>query len=396
VALDRLRAKLEGLPEALNEQLAGECWAQLREGFNRPFLALHLAAELYTARITLALTLDLGWEARLRAGTNAEELLRDLPAQCRIPVEWMLAFLVDQGLLIQEGSRVKLTGEPQTGLDEIRAFAARESGPNMATFDLLDRVRSVIPPFFTAGKPGEPLLFDLTTFPLWLAYFRNDNPVYRPNNLLPLMALRERLGEGGGRCARVLEIGAGSGSFLRMLYDDGTAKGYLSRIASYRFTDVAPAFLRRAQRELASEMPDLPLSFTAFDLNGDFDAQGLEDGGLDAIVGVNVLHVAKDLPAALAGLRRKLAPGGLLAFGECLKPSLEEPIYLEFLFNFMDSFRSVKLDPVLRPVHGFLTPEQWRVLLEHAGFQDIRPYPDARALMDKVPDFFVGGFGARA
>lgn len=395
MALDTLRAKLEGLPEALNAQLAGDYWAQLREGFNRPFLALHLAAELYTARIALALALDLGWEAKLRAGTDANGILEGLPAQCRIPVEWMLGFLADQHLLEQEGARVRLVGEPQIGLAEIRAFAAAESGPNMATFDLLDRVRAVIPPFFTAGKPGEPLLFDLTTFPLWLAYFRNDNPVYRPNNLLPLMALRDRL-NADGRAARVLEIGAGSGSFLRMLHEDGSAKGYLSRIASYRFTDVAPAFLRRAQRELAAEMPNLPLSFAAFDLNGDLDAQGLEDGSLDAIVGVNVLHVAKDLPTALAGLRRKLAPGGLLAFGECLKPSLDEPIYLEFLFNFMDSFRGVDLDPVLRPVHGFLTPEQWRALLEHAGFRAIRAYPDARALMDQVPDFFVGGFGASA
>ncbi|MBS1767729.1 MAG: hypothetical protein JST05_10065, partial [Acidobacteria bacterium] len=160
MALDRLRAKLEGLPEALNEQLAGACWAQLREGFNRPFLALHLAAELYTARITLALALDLGWESRLRAGTDADEILEGLPAQCRIPVEWMLRFLVDQGLLESHGDRVKLVGEAQTGLAEIRAFAAEESGPNMATFDLLDRVRAVIPPFFMAGKPGEPLLFD--------------------------------------------------------------------------------------------------------------------------------------------------------------------------------------------------------------------------------------------
>ena len=392
MALAALRAKLDGLPEALSAQLAGDCWAQLREGFNRPFLALHLAAELYTARVALALALDLGWEPKLRAGTEAEAILADLPGQCRIPVKWMLGFLADQGLLACEGGRVRLVGGPQTDLAEIRAFAAAEAGPNMATFDLLDRVRAVIPPFFTAGKPGEPLLFDLTTFPLWLAYFRNDNPVYRPNNLLPLMALRDRLPEG----ARVLEIGAGSGSFLRMLFEDGTAKGYLSRVASYRFTDVAPAFLRRAQRELAAEMPGLSLSFGPFDLNGDFDAQGVEDGSLDAIVGVNVLHVAKNLPLALKGIRRKLRPGGLLAFGECLKPSLDEPIYLEFLFNFMDSFRGVELDPTLRPVHGFLTPEQWRALLEHAGFHDIRPYPDARALMDKVPDFFVGGFGALA
>lgn len=392
MALALLHAKLDGMPEALAKELPGEAWVQLREGFSRPFLALHLAAELYTARVALALALDLGWEARLRAGTNADELMSDLPEQCRISVNWMLHFLSEQQLLVREGDRVRLVGAPQIDLEEIRAYAAKEAGSNMATFDLLDHVRAVIPPFFTLGKPGEPLLFDLTTFPLWLTYFRNDNPIYRPNNLLPVMAVRDRLPEG----ARILELGAGSGSFLRLLHEDGQARGYLDRIASYRFTDVAQAFLRRAQRELVAEMPELQLSFGAFDINGDLDAQSVADGSLDVIVGVNVLHVAKDLPAVLAALRRKLRPGGLLAFGECLKPSLEEAIYLEFIFNFMDSFRRVKLDPVLRPMHGFLTPEQWRGLLEQAGFHDIRAYPDARPIMDKVPDFFVGGFGALA
>ena len=387
-----LQAKLEGLPEALAKELAGDRWAQVRAGFSRPFLALHLAAELYTARLALALALDLGWEDRLRSGTDAEAILLGLPDQCRIPVSWMLRFLTDQGLLAREGGRVRLLGEAQTDLAEIRAFALEHSGPNMATFDLLDRVRVVIPPFFTAGRPGEPLLFDLTTFPLWLAYFRNDNPIYRPNNLLPVMALRDRLPEQ----ARIMEIGGGSGSFLRLLYEDARENGYLTRIASYRFTDVAPAFLRRAQRELVPELPGLALSFGPFDLNGDFDAQGLEDGSLDAIVGVNVLHVAKSLPRALAGIHRKLRPGGLLVFGECLKPTQEEPIYLEFLFNFLDSFRNVELDPRSRPTHGFLTPGQWPGLLEQAGFRDIRLYPDTRAIMDKVPDFFVGGFGALA
>lgn len=392
MSLAALRAKLDGMPEKLANELPGEAWSQLREGFSRPFLALHLAAELYTARVALALALDLGWEARLREGTDAEAILAGLPEQCRIPVTWMLGFLLDQGLLARTERGVRLAGEPQTDLAEIRAFAADEAGAGMATFDLLDHVREVIPPFFTQGKPGEPLLFDLTTFPLWLAYFRNDNPIYRPNNLLPVMALRDRLPVG----ARVLEIGAGSGSFLRLLHEDGKAKGYLPRIASYRFTDVAQAFLRRAQRELVAEMPELALSFGTFNLNGDFAAQGVEEGGFDAIVGVNVLHVAKDLPGVLADLRRALRPGGILAFGECLKPSLDEPIYLEFLFNFMDSFRGVTLDSVMRPMHGFLTPELWEALLARAGFREIRIYPDIRAIMDTVPDFFVGGFGALA
>src|SRR6185437_11815631 len=101
-------------------QLRGDRWAELRAGFSRPFLALHLAAELYTARVALALSLDLGWEAKLRAGTDAAGILADLPAQCRIPVTWMLGFLADEGLLVREGGRVRLDGEPDIDLAEVR------------------------------------------------------------------------------------------------------------------------------------------------------------------------------------------------------------------------------------------------------------------------------------
>jgi SAM-dependent methyltransferase len=281
---------------------------------------------------------------------------------------------------------------PDLDLEELRARCEADAPGHLANLDLLDATLRAIPPFFTEGASGEKLLFDLSLFNLWLAYFRNDNKAYLPNNLLPLAALRDGLPEG----ARILELGAGAGSFAMLLAQDAASKGYLGRIREFRFTDIAPAFLRRAQREMKEKAPGLPMSFAHLDLNGDLEAQGLEDGSLDAIVAVNVLHLAKDLPRDLAALRRKLAPGGRLILGECMKPDLGAPIFVEFLFNFLGAFRDVDLDPELRPAHGFLTPEAWEKVLRHAGFSEVRPYPDVRRLMDLVPGFFVGALAARA
>jgi SAM-dependent methyltransferase len=347
---------------------------------------------MYTARTCLLLLFDLGWEAQLRSGITLDGLCAGLPAQARKPLAWMLPFLVSEGLLAREDDSFRLTGEPDLDLAGLRAAVDAEAPGHGVNFDLLDGVRSHIQPFFTEGKAGEGLLFDLALYPLWLTYFRNENLGYYPNNLLTLLALRQGLPEG----ARVLELGAGAGSFAQLLARHSTAEGWLSRIAEYRFTDVAPTFLRRAQRDLKTLAPGLPLSFQALDLNRPLGEQGIEAASLDAIVGINVLHVAQDLAATLSDLRTRLKPGGRLVLGECMKPHLDAPLYLEFFFSFIRSFTEVSLDPRWRPRHGFLTPEIWNDALRHAGFQDVQHNPPPRPLMDRHPAFTVGAIAAMA
>jgi SAM-dependent methyltransferase len=303
----------------------------------------------------------------------------------------MLPFLANEELLIREGDRFTLKGEPDLDLLSLREIVAVEAPGHQANFDLLDGVRSHIRAYFTEGKAGEALLFDLALFPHWLSYFRNENLAYFPNNLLTLLALRKGLPEG----AKVLELGAGAGSFAQLVAHRGAEEGWLSRITEYVFTDVAPTFLRRAQRELKTLAPGLPLRFQALDLNRPLGEQGIAPHSLDAIVGTNVLHVARDLEATLRDLRSHLKPAGRLVIGECVKPDLTRPIYLEFFFNFISSFTEVKLDPEWRPVHGFLSPELWNKALHHAGFADVDFLPPPRPLMDQFPTFNASGITAR-
>jgi len=384
--------RLGPIEEPPGLDLLGPWGPELLPLFSRPVLVLHRASATYTARTCLLLLFDLGWEPRLRAGTSLDALCEGLPDQARKPLAWMLPFLAKEGLLEHRADNFRLSGAPELDLAGIREAVEREAPGHGANFDLLDGVRSHIRPFFTEGRAGEGLLFDLTLFPLWLSYFRNENLGYFPNNLLTLLALREGLPEG----ARVLELGAGAGSFAQLVAQRGAAEGWLPRIADYRFTDVAPAFLRRAQRELKALAPGLPLSFQALDLNHSAAGQGIEPASLDAIIGINVLHVAQDLERTLRDLRTCLKPGGRIVLGECMKPNLDTPLYLEFFFSFIKSFTEVTLDPRWRPRHGFLTPEAWAIALSHAGYTDIRFVPPPRPLMDQHPGFTVGAIAARA
>ena len=385
-------SNLDSLPSLPDLGLGARAQSQASKVFSRSFVALQDASELYTARVVMALALDLGWETSLRKGATVDELLdRDnLHPQSRFPTEWMLPFLADMGLLRRDDDRYFLEGNPDLDLREIRAFAAREAPGHDPNFDLLDAVLRSIKPFFLDGKPGEHLLFAPDIFPLWLTFFRNENLAYVFNNLVTVIALREGLAPG----SRILELGGGVGSFAQLLARDGTEGGYLNHISDYRFTDIAPTFLRKAQRELRGNAPGLPLSFSLLDINRPFPDQGMEDSSYDAIVGINVVHVAVDLQDALKRLRGLLKPGGRLVLGECMKPDLARPLYLEFYFKFMKGFTNVTLDAELRPCSGFLTPELWEKALLTAGFSRVRRVPDTRALMKELPAFYVGALVA--
>ncbi len=370
----------------LSRELPEDC--RIEGLFSRPFVVLHAVSDVYTVRTTLGLALDLGWEDRLRAGATLEELLQGFRPPSTVPADWMLRFLVEKDLLTQRGGRYFLEGTPSLDLLELREIAEQEAPGHLHNLDLLDAVRSHVRPYFMEGKSGDACLFDLAVFPLWLDYFRNENILYRSNNVFALAALRRMLRPG----FRVLELGGGAGSFAQLLATLPVEE--LAQISDYRFTDIAPTFLRRAQRGLRDTAPGIPFSFSSLDLNRALDAQGLEGVTYDAIVGINVLHVAKDLPAALSRLKAHLAPGGQLILGECLKPDLAKPIYLEFFFQFMASFTEVLTDTELRPAHGFLTPEIWMRLLRSAGFHQVENIPDVRHLMDRFPAFNVGAFSA--
>lgn len=352
----------------------------------KPFLAIQTALKIYTARCSMLLAFELGFEDRLRRGATLGELMADLHPQSRFPLGWMLPFLVNEGLLTEQDGRYRLEHQPDLALQPIRDFAEAAAPGNPIGFDLMDAVRQRILPFFTEGRNGESLLFDLSVFPKWVEYFQDEGLTYHQNNLLTLFALRDELPSS----ARILEIGGGTGSFAALFARDSLQRGTIDRLAEYRFTDLAPAFVRRAQRELGGRAPGLPLTYGSLDLNRPFADQGLGDARFDAIVGVNVLHVARDLQAALRELRAHLAPGGRLVAGECMKPDLRQAIFTEFFFQFMTGYTQVNLDPALRPVHGFLCADAWEANLRAAGFTRILHRPDTRPIQKIFPHFYVG------
>jgi SAM-dependent methyltransferase len=237
--------------------------------------------------------------------------------------------------------------------------------------------------------PGEQALFDPEGVSAWLRYFANANPLYAVSNAVGAVAAARALAPDGGA---VLELGGGFGSGAEALLARLAAAG---RRPAYRFTELAPMFLKRAERSLRARFADWPLEFGPLDINRPFAEAGIAPGAYALAYGVNVVHVARDLGATLGEIRTALAPGAAVVIAECVRPFAGQPIYVEFVFNFLENFTGVATDPETRPNHGFLTPENWRRAFRAAGFESPEILPDVESLAKHYDAFFVAAVSAR-
>ena len=244
------------------------------------------------------------------------------------------------------------------------------------------------PAFFAGTKCGEEILFAPNRLPLWIRYFSNDNGLYAINNTLGAEILARSVPAG----AEILEVGGGCGSAA-----EAALRRLQSDVARYRFTEIVPAFARRGERAArAAASPATVVEAARLDMTRPWADQGVPPGSFDAVYSVNCFHVAPDLGFVLAEANAALKRGGAVVVSECIRPSVHDrPTYVEFIFDFLESFTNVTTDPLLRPTHGFLTPDAWRRSFVAAGFPIVEVVPDVDRLARHYPDFFVGAVVAR-
>ncbi|MEH0073902.1 class I SAM-dependent methyltransferase [Pannonibacter sp. Pt2] len=98
--------------------------------------------------------------------------------------------------------------------------------------------------------------------------------------------------------ANVLEAGCGTGT---------TALRLAGSVADILGTDISGAMIAIARRKLLE--PDAPANVT-FEI-ASLDDESLPEGPFDAVLAFNILHLPRNLDAALSALGRRVRPGGL-------------------------------------------------------------------------------------
>jgi len=267
---------------------------------------------------------------------------------------------------------------------ELRETILAEFPSLSPTLDLIDVAAQGYPDFLRGSRDGNSILFDPAFPTLWDEYFDNENPLYAAGNTLASHTVGE---EFSGRTQtsklKVFEAGAGCGSAAQALLDR-----VADRVGSYTLSDISPGFLRKARAGLSRHPAsgNIHFGYKLLDLNRPSERWGVEAQSFDLVYAVNVLHAVRDLVETLRGLRRLLVEKGVLVMGECVRPARGHPVHPEFVFQLLEEFRNVVLDPELRPEPGFLDARSWRASLQSAGFQRVRFVPEFEAAVAAYPE----------
>ncbi|MBZ0112667.1 MAG: methyltransferase [Thermoanaerobaculia bacterium] len=368
--------------------------------FNDNFYYSWELIDRYGREWVIELAHDLGLEDPLREPVTLgalQDRLNFVPAFSHA-LSWIVRGLEEAGHVAAAGTGDSTTYALQRSLPPSHREAVRraclETDPaNQPTLDLLDAAARAYPAVARGEVKGQEALFGLGQTQLWLDYFSNANPIYAVNNHLAAHVAVLHLAPGP---LRILEVGAGAGSGSEALLAALTAQGRLSDIELYHFTEPSPFFRRRAERGFRAAYPDLPWQFGGLDLDEEIPAPTVEREGYDLIYAVNVIHVARDLDRSLPQLRAALRPGGWLVAAESIRPHAGRTISTEMIFQILEDFWDVELDPERRPTPGFLTPEQWTRLFEENGFVDVEVLPDHYRIREVYPRFCTGVVCGRA
>ena len=384
--------------QEFSDHLRGSLDPTLRVFFPQEFVVCCEWFDRFTTETACRDLERLGLAEEFEAPATPEEALsrKGYVPRAAVCLRWMLEKLTDEGLFermpAEDSARFRrllpLPADPET--PKRRALAIDPS--SAPGFAVVDELSQHIEEFFRGEKTGEEILFSPGRLSLWFDYFNNANLLYSVNNRLGAEAVARVLA--ATRPSTILEIGGGAGSAAAALLERLEADGGLSRVERYIFTEPVPTFLRRGERSLKQRFPSVALEARKLDMNLPFEEQGIPPGSVDLLYAVNTVHVARDLAATLAHIHRCLKPGGHAVFSECVRPHAGQPIYVEFIFNFLENFVNVRLDPEIRPTHGFLTPQNWRAALSRAGFAGVHLLPDVERLAGEFPHFFVAAIVA--
>ncbi len=355
--------------------------------------------EEYVFRLTLEVFQRSGLVAIFAKAQSTDEAIAGAgfnPRVARVPLDWILRGLADRGVLHADthgpAPRYRLPGE----LPELHAAAVREAQERhdpsaLPAYTIASLAAEHYPAVLRGETTGEKVLFAPERINAWCDYFSNENAVYSVSNTIGAIACDAALPENGGA---ILELGGGLGSGAGAFLSRLQARGRLAGVSSYRFTEISIPFLRRGQKDLVARFPEVPLASARLDMDKPFAEGGVEPGAYALVHGVNTLHVAHDIAFTLGEIRTALGPGGSAVFSECVRPFPGQPIYVEFVFNLLQSFRDPLLVPAWRPNGGFLTPEQWTVAFEANGFREVRIVPDIASVRDAYPTFVVAAIVA--
>jgi len=307
---------------------------------------------------------------------SADEIIVKLNfvPKAKFALEWMLLFLNQHNFL----KKIENNGVPQYYYESRCNIEPQKFFTKIVKLDegiipscnLIEYVIRECPNFFKGLKSGFEIVFASNKMALWRDYFSNNNSGYRVYNSLGAFGVLKWFLQKNK--IKLLELGGGMGSASSLLIDELKQKNMLCRIGEYIFSDISPLFLRLGNIAVMNHAPqDFQYTLKKIDFNTPLVEQDIKENDIDIVYGVNALHIAKNLIKTSKEIYKVIKPGGLLIISESVRTNPTDTLIQEIIFNLLDDYSNVELEPCLRTTPGFLPYEQWRKIFKTAGFKNI-------------------------
>lgn len=276
----------------------------------------------------------------------------------------------DETSIEKLNTRMALLGEDYVATMEFLQFGNDKFEHSLKTDpDFLDKILS--------GRESEhqELWFRAT----------NVDPLQNAHGIMGAHAI-DKLFDAGD----ILEIGGGTGAGIRNLFQHLDSKGGFGRINRYIFTDISAKFIMSTRHEIQRDYPGVDTDWRFADLNKPLSEQKIEKQSVDLIYAVNAAHVAMDLVGFLKSCRESLRPGGRVLFAERIRLSPKDMAPRELALNLSVYHRTAAIrNSDYRPMHCYLSPDNWLKAFKLAGFSDGEIWPDIAALTPSFPNQYA-------
>ncbi len=347
----------------------------IRSLFTPDYYRLYQLLEVYTAKVALRIVRQLGVVPSFQHPSKTiDEITRSshFHPQATHLFEWLLKYLAQMDYIRCNDSQYTLTDNTfDTDTESIRDQLLRLEPSTEIFLDLLSGIENQAPTFFSGKKTGKDILFaDPAMASLWNDYFNNRFRGYSLLNYSVAYGLTKWFSLTKGKT--ILEIGSGTSGATIKVFQMLQDNNLLNQIDTIILTDIADTLLEVGKQNIKHDLAQPPAyQTTLFDINQAGAEQKLFFDRADIIYGVNVLHVARDLQFSLRELHKLLDQDGMLVIAETIRPTQDRAMLHEIIFNLLENYYEVNLVPKSRPLHGFLTIEQWIQNFKEAGFKNI-------------------------
>jgi SAM-dependent methyltransferase len=349
--------------------------------------------DYYLLRLIYDILEKTGVDTLLAKGSSVSGIIesKGFPAKVNSALTWMLDRLYLDKYIDRSGDSdpvYKFTGKTmEYNLEEIRNEAASKAPTSISALNMLQLVADSYPEYLNGTKLGVDIIFNPDAIDITNSYY-TKNLFYNVHNIAGAKIINWDISQREN--PKIIEFGVGLGGGTRQFVQQRVNENLPMTGFSYTYTDIANKMLRTTKKSIRELTEDISsFSSQKLDFNRDLTEQGIEDNSVDVLWGVNAIHVAVDMRKTMEYLYKALKPGGALIVSETVRPVGNSMIQQEFILNTLDDYWDVKLDPEIRPQHGFMDWTHWVNAFKAIGFSSVESIPDMSILQQQYDNCYV-------